>query len=49
MDAMQIYSQPLTTERQQALALQFIAYIDRGEKTTQTCSGLDAGSRKDAQ
>lgn len=36
MDAMQIYSQPLTTERQQALALQFIAYIDRGEKTTQS-------------
>ena len=36
MDAMQIYSQPLTTEMQQTLARQFIAYIDRGEKTTQT-------------
>lgn len=36
MDAMQIYSQPLTTEMQQELARQFIAYIDRCEKTTKT-------------
>lgn len=36
MDAMRIYNQTPATDLQQSLVLQFVQYIDRGEKTTRT-------------